>query len=104
MGFRDFWATTLNGILERGRERSTQPRVFGIPVAAVPGAAPPRADATLPERATGCSSCGRAPRPDESVADEWRVGVDGTGELQVLCPECWQQTGGDSGKSYPASS
>ena len=89
MGFRDFWATTLNGILERGRERSTQPRVLGIPVAGVPGAAQPRADATLPARATGCGSCGRAPRPDEDVAAEWRVGTtDGAGELQVLCPEC----------------
>lgn len=103
MGFRDFWAARLNGMLERGRQRSTQQRVLGIPVAGVPGQAPPRADTTLPERGTGCGSCGRTPRPGESVADEWRVGADGTGELQVLCPECWQQTVDGSG-SYPAPS
>ena len=91
MGFRDLWATTLNGVLERGRRRSTQPRVFGIPVAGVPGESPPPRAAIPPERATGCANCGRTPRPGENPADDWRVGSDDTGELLVFCPECRQR-------------
>jgi hypothetical protein len=94
--FRNFWATTLNGVLERGRRRSTEPRVFGIPVAHVPGASPPQRAAFLPEGATVCAGCGRAPRPGENVDDEWRVGSDGTGELHVFCPGCRQQKPGGS--------
>ena len=35
-----------------------------------------------------CSECRRAPRRDESLADEWRAYSDDLGELHVLCPEC----------------
>ena len=88
MGFRDLWAATVGSMLERGREKQTQPRVFGIPVAHIPGQSPAPRDAVPPERATGCAHCGRTPRPGENPADHWRVGSDDTGELVVLCEEC----------------
>jgi hypothetical protein len=40
---------------------------------------------------TRWSNCQRAPRPDENPNDEWRVESDGTGELHMFCPECWQR-------------
>jgi hypothetical protein len=91
VGFRDVWATTLNGVLERGRRKSTQPRVFGIPVAGVPGRSQRPTVAIPPERATGCASCGRTPRPGENADDDWRVESDDVGGLHVVCPECWQR-------------
>jgi len=102
VGFRDFWATTLNGVLERGRRKSTQPRVFGIPVAGVPGASRPPRVAIPPERATGCANCRRAPRDDERVDDERRVRSSRAGELHVFCPECWQREfGGGTASRTP---
>ena len=38
-----------------------------------------------------CANCGRTPRPEENPDDDWRVESDGTGELYLFCPECWQR-------------
>jgi hypothetical protein len=40
------------------------------------------------EEGLRCSVCHRAPRADESPADEWRAHADGLGEVRVVCPEC----------------
>ena len=44
-----------------------------------------------------CANCQRTPRPGENPDDDWRIESDGTGELVVFCPECWQREFGSSG-------
>ena len=44
-----------------------------------------------------CANCERTSRPDENPDDDWRAESDGTGELLVFCPKCWQREFGSSG-------
>ena len=44
-----------------------------------------------------CVEYGRTPGADENAADDWSVESDGTGELLVFCPECWQREFRNSG-------
>jgi hypothetical protein len=50
-----------------------------------------RRDADDPADPAVCAECARHPRDGESAADDWRAESDGTGELLVFCPECWQR-------------
>ena len=42
-----------------------------------------------------CAECGRQPRDDENLADEWRAYLDVDDDLPVFCPECAEREFGD---------
>jgi len=89
---RDTRVRTFRLLSKRDDEPNTQPATNPEPADGRSTAGMPGHDIRSPAAPQHfvCSECRRAPDPDENPADDWRAESDGTGELHVFCPECWQ--------------